>query len=359
MKRITLLIFSAFIFFNLSFGERMKLNGICYDLDLSTMTATVRNSAFCQEYNDYNSLYGSVIIPEVVTFLGKNFEVIEIYDRAFLNNKTITSISLPRTLKRIGFMAFDGCESLESVKTNNMTLSELEESVFKNCSSLRSIDLSFLIDRVPKQMFSGCWSLQKVKIPAQVKVIEESAFQCCFDLKEIDFGPSVTEIGKDAFCGCGFTSIEIPNTVTSMIGECFRDCDNLVKIKFPDSLKYAGGCSNCKKLVEIEFPKNAIGVGGFENCVSLTRVILPSTVEYVGTFAGCTNLTYIYLGESLKTVGDYAFSRCTGLTSITLPATVKEIGKGAFYNCRFLSKIDFLGNEFPTIGENAFEGCRL
>lgn len=64
--------------------------------------------------NHYNSYSGVVAIPEVVTFLNKTRRVTRIGGRAFLDCRSLTSVTLPDSVKTIGFGAFENCD-LKSV----------------------------------------------------------------------------------------------------------------------------------------------------------------------------------------------------------------------------------------------------
>ena len=101
----------------------------------------------------------------------------------------------------------------------------------------------------------------------------------------------VTSIGNNAFYDCNLTSINIPNSVTS-IGE------------------YA--------------------------------------------FTGCSALTSINIPNSVTSIGNNAFERCSGLISLTIPESVTSIGDYAFYNCSQLNEITCLNPIPPIIAEKTF-----
>jgi hypothetical protein len=50
-------------------------------------------------------------------------------------------------------------------------------------------------------------------------------------------------------------------------------------------------------------------------------------------FRGCTELTSVTIGNSVTTIGEEAFYDCTGLISLTIPNSVTSIGYKAFYGC--------------------------
>ena len=62
-------------------------------------------------------------------------------------------------------------------------------------------------------------------------------------------------------------------------------------------------------------------------------------------FRECTNLTSITIPSSVTSIGYQAFYGCTGLTSITIPDGVTSIGGGAFSGCSSLTTINYTGTE--------------
>lgn len=80
--------------------------------------------------------------------------VYEIDDRAFANTG-IKSITIPDTVREIGESAFDGCNSLTTVKVGN-GITEIEERLFKNCTSLTSVTLPDSVREIEYSAFEGC-----------------------------------------------------------------------------------------------------------------------------------------------------------------------------------------------------------
>ena len=73
-------------------------------------------------------------------------------------------------------------------------------------------------------------------------------------------------------------------------------------------------------------------------------------------FEGCSSLTYIDISNSVTNIGDYAFYECKGLTSIEISQSVTNIGVGAFSDCYCLNTIYCLNPVPPTCSStNTFE----
>ena len=152
-------------------------------------------------------------------------------------------------------------------------------------------------------------------------------------------GYTVTSIGKQAFANCDFTSITIPDSVTSIGELSFFDCESLTGITIGNSV-------------------TSIGVRAFENCNSLTSVTIPDSVTSIGesAFQYCDSLTSITIGNGVTSIGDLAFENCHSITSITIPDSVTSIGDDTFEFCESLTSVA-IGNGVISIGDWAFYGC--
>ncbi len=162
----------------------------------------------------------------------------------------------------------------------------------------------------------------------------------------------VKEIASSAFYNCSLTSVEIPNSVTSIGGSAFNSCYSLTRVTIPDSV-------------------TSINVAIFRDCSSLTSVEIPDSVTSIGNYAfyGCTALTEIYFNATEMndlSSKNYVFYNAgqngEGIT-VTIGANVKKIPAYLFYpynynNAPKITGVVFEENSVCTsVGNYAFYYC--
>ncbi len=318
-----------------------------------------------------------------------NLEVLP--TNAFQDNKSLTSVKLPKTLKIIGNGAFSGCSNLRSITIPNSvttigssafvccydltsvtipdSVTSIGDGAFRDCRSLTSIKIPNGVTSIRYRTFSGCRSLTSITIPDSITIIEEDAFSGCSSLESITIPDSVTSIGNWAFFGCsGLTSITIPNGVTKIGSSAFSDCVSLTSITIPDSVTSIGDYvfSRCSSLSAFygkfaSSDNRCLIVNSKLIAVAtadLTSYIISDSVKEIGgsAFSGCSSLTSVTIPDGVTTIGSSAFSDCVSLTSITIGNGVTEIDSFSFSNCISLTSITIPGS-MTTIGMSTFSSC--
>ncbi len=96
----------------------------------------------------------------------------------------------------------------------------------------------------------------------------------------------------------------------------------------------------------------------FKDCDSLKSIVIPRSVTVIGegAFSGCDSLSSVVISDSVTTIGDDAFFGCDSLSSVVIPNGVTTIGNTAFYLCSSLSSVK-IGSNVTLIGEAAFGHC--
>ena len=223
---------------------------------------TKDNNGYVFAYHDnkgyligYEGNGTKLILPESFTYNNQVINTYEIKQYAFYNYKTLTSITIPESVKTIGDNAFKGCSSLTSIEIPN-SVTSIGDSAFSSCGSLTSITIPDSVTSIGSGAFYGCTLLTSIEIPNSVTSIGDSAFSSCGSLTSITIPNSVTSIGDWTFSGCdSLTSIMIPEGVTSISGWTFAGCNSLASITIPDSVTSIEGYAflYCSSLANIIF----------------------------------------------------------------------------------------------------------
>ena len=199
-----------------------------------------------------------------------------------------------------------------------------------------------------------------INIPNTVTTIGASAFRNFSAVTSITLPDSVTSVGSNAFTNCSaLTSVNLGNGVTSL-DSAFAFCPKLATVDLPDQVVSLNGTfASCPELSSVQLPASLTSItGAFKNCPKLTSIELPAGLTAVGaeTFSECTGLQNVVFPEGLVSIGDFAFRNCTGLTSVNLPSTLTMTGWGSFYGCTGLTSLN-LPPALTTMGGETFYGC--
>ena len=309
----------------------------------------------------------SITIPDSVTSIGSH---------AFSDCSSLTSITIPDGVTSIGSHAFSDCSSLTSITIPDGVTS-IGNSAFSGCSSLSNITIPDSVTGIDNYAFRDCDSLTSITIGGSITSIGYGAFSDCRLLKSITIPKGVTSIDGCAFYGCSsLTSITIPDSVTSMAEDAFEYCRSIQEVHIGNiaawcAIDFFGSNANplyCgaalylngELVTSLEIPNSVTSIGdyAFLNCSSLTSITIPDSVTSIGeeAFSGCDSLESVTIGNGVTSIGSYAFHGCNSLTSITLGGGVTSMGEHAFANCSWLESIT-IPNSVTSIGEDAFRNC--
>lgn len=301
--------------------------------------------------------YGDdITVPNSVTYNEVEYPVERIDCNVFKDNKSVTRIILPSSIKRIESEAFSGCSSLKEVSG----LSHCEYigyNTFRSCLSIEKIDLSSCV-RIGPGAFYDCHSLQDVKSISNVTIIENTAFYNCKSLKIVDLSASVS-ICDNAFSNC--SSLQSVGNLTNATIErwAFYNCTSLKNVDL-SSVKAIGEYAffDCHVLENVGDLSTITGIdnGVFSNCYALKAVDL-SACKTIGSqaFYECKSLSEVNLA-ACQTLGTEAFRNCFNLKEVKNFSHFTSIPESTFLGCESLQTIDLSGCK--TFGKNAFYSCQ-
>lgn len=87
-------------------------------------------------------------------------------------------------------------------KVNDYKVTVIGAEAFWANKKMTSVTIPETVTKIEYAAFNECTSLSKVVLPTSVKTVGDAAFWYCTGLKSIVIPSSVTNIGKDAFKGC-------------------------------------------------------------------------------------------------------------------------------------------------------------
>ena len=370
--------------FGYIFGASLSSSNSSYvPTSLKTVVVTGCSSIGNRAFNGCTNLT-SVTILDGITSIG---------ERAFQGCTGLTSITMPNSVTTIGYGAFSGCTSLTSITIPDSVIS-VGSYAFEDCTGLTSIMIPDGVTSIGDYAFYNCTGLTSITISDSVTSIGNHAFYNCTGLTNVEIPDSVTSIGSGAFYNCtGLTCITLPfvgntkdgtsHTHFGHIFNAYRYSDNGEYV--PASLKtviITGGSaidsyafSGCTGLTSIVIPDSvtSIGENAFKECTSLNAVYISNLavwcqIEFGSIYANPMSYGgYLYVDGELLTecvvpdditaILDYTFSGCTSLKSVTVPEGVMSIGRSAFRDCTSITSIT-VSDSVTSIGYSAFQGCK-
>ena len=113
-------------------------DGIFYKFNYDRFTVSVTNDGISSYKPEHVKYRGDVVIPATFTYEGTEYTVTGIDEAAFESCDSMTSITLPSTLKRIDRAAFFNCKQLTSIVIPD-GVTEIGGRCFFNCTNLADI----------------------------------------------------------------------------------------------------------------------------------------------------------------------------------------------------------------------------
>ena len=184
----------------------------------------------------------------------------DIDEKACFNTKKLEDLKLPKSIKRIGFLAFDGTEfynndynwdngalyynniliSVDPECDGNFTVKDgttvLGDYAFNECN-VENIYLPDGIKTLPFAFTNNCLWLKKVSLG---KGLEELKSYSLSEVKDFELPESLKNVGYRAFFQSKITDIKLPENLEEIGVEAFLSCGSLKEITIPKNVKKIG-----------------------------------------------------------------------------------------------------------------------
>lgn len=350
------------------FDKLVAVDGIAYGIHKAEKTAAVifhstkdeNGIALCDNYA------GDFVVPANVNVDGEEYTVTELDEDAFAMSK-ITSLTLPSTLKKIGFSAISVCFNLTKANLP-ASVEEIGERAFNSCPMLRSVTIdegnkNFVIesnmlmttDKTRVLHYIGAYDEKEwvsVCLPSTVKKIDQGAFALCRGLKEIFLPEGLESIGMLSFAETGISSITIPSTVNNI------------------EFSFASNAKNLKKIIVAEGNKNYKVVDSVLYDSAMTKLLraetgiksitIPETVTTIckGSI-GNTNISTLVIPNTVKVLGFIAVSNNPLLKTVVIGSGVELIEAGALAYNDALESIYMQSRQPVKANKDTFLGTKI
>ena len=231
-------------------------------------------------------------------------------------------MTIPNSVTRVGYSAFNGCLSLTSISL---------PFVGETRSSTERTHIGYIFG-------AGSYNYNNTYVPSSLKTvivtgatrIGADAFYNCASITSVVLNDGITKIEEYAFYNCAVESLTIPNILTKISVKAFENCSKLTKINYTGTID--------------EWATFGLGVFFYNqyklfiNGDLVTKVQLTTATTICDyAFNNCISITSVDISNSVTSIGAYVFKNCKNLKTVTIPLTVTRIVDYAFSGCPSLT----------------------
>lgn len=326
--------------------EMAKLNA---DLNSATYLKTIWSSRKNKDgtlcLTNYKGNETEVVVPEYigktkVTSLNNTFNASEYNNVSNIETrKNITKIVLPDSI------------------------SEIDDSSFKECTKLKEINMPKSLKKIGTMAFFAT-GIESINIPKTVKKIGYRAFVKCKELNDVTGGEGINTVEYNVFEDSKWYEKQDDGIIYLGTFALYIKGKPTKELTFKDGTKHiAVDISNNNGLSEvekIEISGSIKSVCGISGCYKLKKLILHEGIEELESrsFADCKVLEKVELPSTIKDLGWECFAN-SGLTELAIPNGIEYLPQGFAANCHKLKDVYIPDSviEICDVYEPAFENC--
>lgn len=285
-------------------------------------------------------------------------QITSIGDHAFTNCSKLKTINnVPADLTDIKEWCFENT-ALESVDLSNTKVTVMTDGVFFNNKSLTSIKLPKGLEDFWNNAFNGCTALNNIVMPSTVEAIYDYVFQDCTSLSNVTLNEGCTTLGHHVFKNCPLAAVTFPKTLGSIGEYAFEgtklktvDLSNTEITNLPKGSFY-----NCQQLNDVKLPKalTDIGESAFYKS-AIASITFPYSLQKIDAWAfQFTQLTNVVIPTKTGHIGDGAFSDNANLKTVVVNGPECYLAVSAFAKCPALTDVYITSDKEPNAERYGF-----
>lgn len=279
-------------------------------------------------------------------------------DHAFKNCSQLKTINnVPAVLTDIKEWCFEST-ALESVDLSNTKVTIMKDGVFFNNKSLTSIQLPKGLVEFSTNAFNGCTALNNIVMPSTVEAIYDYVFQDCTSLSNVTLNEGCTTLGHHVFKNCPLAAVTFPKTLGSIDEWAFEGTKlETVDLSNTQIKNLPKGCFyNCQQLNDVKLPIALTDIG---ECAfyksAIASITLPPSLQKIDQFAfQFTQLANVVIPTKTGHIGDGAFSDNANLKTVVVNGPECYLAVSAFAKCPALTDVYITSDKEPNAERYGF-----
>lgn len=203
-------------------------------------------------------------------------KILKIADQAYADSKALQKVILPQTIESIGDSAFIGCEKLEEVYIP-ASVKQISDNIFENLEGLTLY--------VEKGSYAESYAKKnniniKIYTPEQLKPTEDTGKQnAIFDAQYENLQYNILYYNNSPFCAISSFNSQLNESKELIIPQQIDGVD--VTVLMDESIYTSGNLET----VTLPNTVTAIGMEVFRDCPNLKKVYCSDNVVNIGEFA--------------------------------------------------------------------------